>query len=336
MKRNLILLVVLVVLLALLVPAALWAQEEGITLEGLAAQISSLTGTVSGHTERIAAIETAIAPTATTAPTATPTATTATMEAEAPEHIEIFARLLAEDDYDSIGDAKGTRQSFYQLSDEEKERQTAFYVPLLIEAGQRCGVEYREIFLFVDLSASLLEYFGIAAKLETPVGAYWLEWLSTYAFTERCEFAIVDATVRMLDEHSSTATAGPASTPEPMAEEVRSLSRQLVSNDYASSGSDFPGLSQAERDRLTSIYYGYFVYTAKVCDLDYVDTFWLIQRYANMVDGRGRAAWLGRLRDRVPGGGFRLDFIERIAANSAIQSMIESDSCEDYLAWYTR
>ena len=333
MKRNLIL---LVVLLALLVPAALWAQEEGITLEGLTAQISSLTGTVSGHTERIAAIETAIAPTATTAPTATPTATTATMEAEAPELIEIFARLLAEDDYDSIGDAKGPRQSFYQLSDEEKERQTAFYVPLLIEAGQRCGVEYREIFLFVDLSASLLEYFGIAAELETPTGAYWLEWLSTYAFTERCEFAIVDATVRMLDEHSSTATAGPASTPEPMAEEVRSLSRQLVSNDYASSGSDFPGLSQAERDRLTSIYYGYFVYTAKVCDLDYVDTFWLIQRYANMVDGRGRSAWLGRLRDRVPGGGFRLDFIERIAANSAIQSMIESDGCEAYLAWYTR
>ena len=328
MKRNLIL---LVVLLALLVPAALWAQDEGITLEVLATQITVLSGAVSSHTERISAIETAIAPTPTATATPIPTATT-----EAGEIVKLYARLLAEDDYDRIGDTSGPRQSFFQLTDEEQERQAAFYLPLLIEAGQGCGVEYGEIFLFVDLSASLLEYFGIGARLETPVRAYWLEWLSTYEFTGRCEFAIVDATVRLLDEQSSTATAKPASTPGPMAEEVRSLSRQLVSDDYAASGFDFRGLGQAERDRLTSIYYGYFVYTAKVCGLGYGDTFWLIQKYADMVDGRGRVAWLGKLRDRVPGGGFRLDFIERIAASSAIQSMIESDSCEADLAWYAR
>lgn len=328
MKRNLIL---LVVLLALLVPAALWAQEEGITLEVLAAQITVLSGAVSSHTERISAIETAIAPT----PTATPIPT-ATKEAGAQETEKLYARLLAEDDYDRIGDSSGPRQSFYQLTDEEQERLATFYVTLLIEAGQKCGVEYREIFLFVDLSANLLEYFGIGARLETPVRAYWLEWLSTYEFTGRCEFAIVDSTVRLLDEQSSAATARPASTPGPTAEEVRRLSRQLVSDDYAASGFDFRGLGQAERDRLTSIYYGYFVYTAKVCSLGYGDTFWLIQKYADMVDVRGRVAWLGTLRDRVPGGGFRLDFIERIAANSAIQSMIETDSCEAYLAWYAR
>lgn len=323
MKRNFILLVVFLVLIA---PAAVWAQEEGMTLEGLAAQISSLTRAVSGHSERIAAIETAIAPT----PTATTTATT-----EEQEEIEIYARLLAEDDYVSIGDSKGPRQSFYHLSDEEKERQIAFYHPLLIEAGRRCGIEFREIFLFVDLSASVLEYFGIAAKLETPIRAYWLEWLSTYEFTERCEFAIVDAATRLLDEHSSSATSRTASKPEPTAEEVRNLSRLLVIKDYTASGHDFPGLSQAERDTLISIYYGYFVYTAKLCNLDYGDTFWLIQRYANMADRRGIVAWLGKLQDRVPGGGFRLDFIERITTNSHIRNFVGSNGCDEYLAWYT-
>ena len=179
MKRNLLL---LVVLLALLTPAALWAQGEGITLEGLAAQLTSLTRAVSSHTERIAAIETAIAPTTTA--TATPTATATTKaqteaEAEAQKEIVHLARLLALNDYEGTGGTTRPWGSFFRLSDDEQERQIAFYLPLLTAATQRCGVEYRKMFQIVNSSANLLELDGVAAKLGTPMRAYWLEWFST-------------------------------------------------------------------------------------------------------------------------------------------------------------
>lgn len=65
-------LVVALVLVA--VSGVAWAQEEGITLESLAEAIAQITGRVDSHDDRIAAIETAIAPTPTprTPPTATP------------------------------------------------------------------------------------------------------------------------------------------------------------------------------------------------------------------------------------------------------------------------
>ena len=198
MKRNLIL---LVVLLALLVPAALWAQEEGITLEGLAAQITSLTRAVSSHSERIAAIETAIAPTA----IATPKATATTMaQTEAQKEIGHLARLLALNDYEGTGGTTRPMGSFFRLSDDEQERRKAFYLPLFIAATERCGVEYRKMFQIVNSSANLLELNGVAAKLGTPVRAYWLEWFSTIEITEPCEFAIVDERGRLLDEYPPT------------------------------------------------------------------------------------------------------------------------------------
>lgn len=217
MKRNLLL---LVVLLALLTPAALWAQGEGITLEGLAAQLTSLTRAVSSHTERIAAIETAIAPTTTATATPTPTATTKAQteaEAEAQKEIVHLARLLALNDYEGTGGTTRPWGSFFRLSDDEQERQIAFYLPLLTAATQKCGVEYRKMFQIVNSSANLLELDGVAAKLETPVRAYWLEWFSTYEITEPCEITIVDETGRLLDEYSTSATPRPVSTLEPTA-----------------------------------------------------------------------------------------------------------------------
>ena len=209
MKRNLFL---LVIILALLAPAALWAEEKGITLEGLAAQITSLTRAVSSHTERIAAIETAVAPT----PTATATTTVQT-EAEAQEEIVYLARLLALNDYEGTGGTTRPMGSFFRLSDDEQERRKAFYLPLFIAATQRCGVEYSEMFQIVNSSANLLELYGVAAKLETPMRAYWLEWFSTYEITEPCEITIVDETGRLLDEYSTSATPRPVSTLEPTA-----------------------------------------------------------------------------------------------------------------------
>ena len=209
MKRNLIL---LVVLLALLAPAALWAEEKGITLEGLAAQLTSLTRAVSSHTERIAAIETAVAPT----PTATATTTVQT-KAETQEEIVYLARLLALNDYEGTGGTTRPMGSFFRLSDDEQERQMAYYLQQFIAATERCGVEYRKMFQIVNSSANLLKLNGVAAKLGTPVRAYWLEWFSTYEITEPCEITIVDETGRLLDEYSTSATPRPVSTLEPTA-----------------------------------------------------------------------------------------------------------------------
>ena len=323
MKRFLIMITVL----ALLVPGVLLAQDE-LTLEGLAAKVEGLASNVTeifttqdDLAQRLTAIETAIAP--------TPTAQT-----QAQEDIAILASILAKNDYEGRESATGSRETFYRLPEDEQERQIAIYHPLFVSATQRCNIEHGEMFQIVNLSADQLEYFGVAVKLETPVRAYWLEWFLTDEITEPCEFAIVDATVRLLDEHSITAR--PASTPEPTTEEVRSLSRLLLLNDYTAYGLDFLGLSQTERDRLVSIYYGYFVYTAKVCDLEYGDMFGLIQRHANSLDRRGSIAQLGTWRDRVPGGGFRLAFIGRISSISLLREFVGSNNCEDYLANYAK
>lgn len=63
-----------IALVLVAVSGVAWAQDEGITLESLAEAIAQITGRVDSHDDRIAAIETAIAPTPTprTPPTATP------------------------------------------------------------------------------------------------------------------------------------------------------------------------------------------------------------------------------------------------------------------------
>ena len=207
MKRNLLL---LVILLALVAPVALWAQEEGITLESLAAQISSLTGAVSGHTERIAAIETAIAPT----PTAIPTATTEAQTEEQKEG-ERLTRLLAINDYIGIGGTIRPIGSFFQLPDEEQERRIANYRRLFIAAAEKCGVEYREMFRIVNSSTNWLELDGVAAKLDTPMRAYWLEWILANEITRPCALIVSEAAFRLLEEYAPTPE--PVSTLEPTA-----------------------------------------------------------------------------------------------------------------------
>ena len=74
MKSIIVRTVLAIALVLVAVSGVAWAQEEGITLEGLAEAIAQITGRVDSHDDRIAAIETAIAPTPTprTLPTATP------------------------------------------------------------------------------------------------------------------------------------------------------------------------------------------------------------------------------------------------------------------------
>ena len=175
---------------------------------------------------------------------------------------------------------------------------------------------------------------GLAAQVESLTSKV------TKLFSTQDDLAQRLAAVETAIAPTPTATPHPTSTPSPMAtpDEARRLSRLLVINDYIASGYDFLSLSQAERSRLISIYYDYFVAAAEVCDLDYGDAFWLFQKHANMTDRQGIVVWLGNLRDRVPGGGTRLDFIQRIATSSIIQGMIRdsADGCDDYVRWYIR
>ena len=154
-------------------------------------------------------------------------------------------------------------------------------------------------------------------------------------FTTQDDLAQRLAAVETAIAPTPTATPSPTVTPVPL-DEARRLSRLLVLNDYNAAGHEFLDLNQDEKDRLKSVYYEYFVAASEVCGLTYGDAFWLFQKYANMVDRRGLVARLGKFRDIVPGGGFRFDFIHRIATNSVIQAAIETSSCADYLAWYTR
>ena len=399
--------------LVLLAPRVLGAQGE-LTLENLSARLDAVLGRVESHDERLASIETAIAPAAThtpmpagqasltierrmnvrrgpstsyqvmgtveagavfdisgrnvngdwwqieyegaaawvhdddvtaihasdvqavAAPTRVPTPTpraTATPAATStpailPEDdITIYAHIFAEDDYEGSDGST----SFYGLSKDAQEERVKSYRQLFVAALQSCGIEDRELFLMVALSAGMLEQYGVDARNAAPWRAYWLRWLVTDERTDPCKFAIVEATVGLLNKHSP----GPAGTPEPRAEAVR-LSRLLVLNDYTAAGHDFLALGKTEREWLIAHFYRYFVYTARLCDLNYGDAFWLIQKYANDVDRRGIVAAIGTWRDDVPGGGSRYDFIRRISSNSLLRNWVAENNCDDYLAWYTR
>lgn len=219
MKRRMI---IGIVVLALVAPGVLMAQGD-LTLEGLAAEVEGLTSKLTeiftaqdDLGQRLAAIETATAPTATAIPTATTVATARTEEqTEAQEEIAHLARLLAINDYEGIGGTVRPMGSFFRLSDDEQERRKASYLPSFVAAAHKCGVEYREMFRIVNSSTNLLELDGVAAKLETPMRAYWLEWIVANEITEPCARTINNATFRLLDEYSPTPE--PVRTLEPTA-----------------------------------------------------------------------------------------------------------------------
>ena len=137
--------------------------------------------------------------------------------------------------------------------------------------------------------------------------------------------------------HTPRPTMTPTSTPSIFVKEPRPLARLLALNDYTASGQDLLALSETEQNRIIEVYEGYFVRSARVCDLDYADLFWLFNTYAKKLDSASRRPWLGKLQETVPGGGVRLDFAHRIATNSSVQRMIKTaGSCDAYLESYTR
>ena len=156
-----------------------------------------------------------IVPTPTRVPTATPVPTstprpTATAQTEVQQEVRL-ATLLAIQDYEGIWGLG----SFFDLSEDERDRRIAFYISLFMTATQKCGLEYSEMFRIVKWSGNQLELAGVSAKIETPMRAYWLEWFSTNEITDPCEYTIQDETLRLLDQHSTTSAPRPTSTPPP-------------------------------------------------------------------------------------------------------------------------
>ena len=162
------------------------AQGE-FTLEGLAAQLQSLTRALSSHNERIAAIETAIAPTETVVPTATarPTNTppekgqNATEESfeviarvfqvlmhqkQAPRETVHLAFLLALNDYEGIGGTTRQMGSFFQLSEEQQQDIVSLYYDYFIQAAEICELENDKAFQLFNRWANQLELVGFRAQ----------------------------------------------------------------------------------------------------------------------------------------------------------------------------
>lgn len=134
-----------------------------------------------------------------------------------------------------------------------------------------------------------------------------------------------------------TATPTVTPTPTPFPDEARNFAQQLAIDDYAGLWSDFFDLSEDEQGRIITIYQDYFAKTSEVCELDFGETYELLQKYAEPIDWYSPPALEKRLRNMGMGrAGWRIDFIARIATNDIIQEMIRGyGGCDSYLEWYT-
>lgn len=134
-----------------------------------------------------------------------------------------------------------------------------------------------------------------------------------------------------------TATPTVTPTPTPYPDESRSLAHQLAIDDHAGPWSDLSEMSADEQTRIVDAYQDFFVRTSDVCELDFVETYELIQKYAEPIDWYSPPHLERSLRNMgIPLGGWRFAFIARIATNSIIQSMIrDHGGCDSYLEWYT-
>lgn len=151
--RSIIVRTVLAISLGLVaVSGVTWAQDEGITLESLAEAIAQITGRVDSHDERIAAIETAIAPTP--IPTPTPTLTP---DAEAIR----LARLLAVNDY------LAADIFFPDLPDAEQVRLIDIYLALFVDLSSQCELDHQDMFWMLQKNANIAERRGIRPHLGT-------------------------------------------------------------------------------------------------------------------------------------------------------------------------
>ena len=134
-----------------------------------------------------------------------------------------------------------------------------------------------------------------------------------------------------------TATPTVTPTPTPFPDEARNFAQQLAIDDHAGLWSNFFDLNEDEQDRVVAVYQDYFTKTSDVCNLDFSETYELLQKYAEPIDWYSPPALEARLRNMgMSRAGWRFDFIARIATNSTVQGVIRGyGGCDSYLEWYT-
>lgn len=259
MKRSNVYGLIIVTLIVLLAFAfASLANAQGtLTLEGLAARVDALLGRVDTHEQRLAAIETAIAPTPTPKPSSTPVPTATATHTPTPENrasLTIRRRMNVRrgpgTNYEIIGTA-GTGDAFEIV-------------------GKNLSQDWWQI-----------EYEGDAGWVYAPyVTAIYAGDVEIVATPT----VVPTATARATSTPVPTATALPASGNN---SEAAVTAAALLGVDYMNDLRAWENLSQVEKHGLAIFYTGYMEFAADHCDLSYEDMAFLVDSYADVLDEAG-------------------------------------------------
>lgn len=251
-----------------------------------------------------------------------------------PEELEEYAEIMFLTDFGEIR----SRLASPELMTPEK------YVPIYVENMEivlaACKTTIAEIIDIVNEQAEVMiahngnQPIVIGGNVVLVRGWILQSWATPDEGTELVCPSDDGDEAKALESAIPSSTATPIATPT-RANDARGFAWQLAVNDHAANNKDFSEFSQEEQDRIVAIFLRYFVKTVEICEQTLGETFSVLERYAKKKDG-ARYPWLQETVEfyEVPYGGWRLDFITRIATNSFIQTMIKNGSCGGYLSYY--
>ncbi|MCY3707510.1 MAG: SH3 domain-containing protein [Caldilineaceae bacterium] len=251
--RSIIVRTVLAIGLVLVaVSGVAWAQDEGITLESLAEAIAQITGRVDSHDDRIAAIETAIAP--------TPTATLEpTLENRA--NLTIGRRM-------NVRRGPGTNYEIIGIA----ETGDTFEI-----TGKNLSQDWWQI-----------EYKGDAAWVYAPYVTTFYDGNVEVVPTPTVEPTV---TPRPTIAPPSTATPRPAATTRPVSEDrevtAEVAAAALAVSDWLHYQQAWQALPEETKDEITLAYQVLLAFAAGHCELSYEEVPNLINVYAVEIEEAG-------------------------------------------------
>ena len=315
MKRHLI---IGAVVLALLTPGLLMAQGE-LSLDGLAYQVESLNSKVAeifttqdDLSQRLAAVETAIAPTptATPSPTVTATATHIATAVASPTPLpdEPFVTLQRRM---NVQRGPGTHHDILGTA----EAGAVFDI-----TGKNLNGDWWQI-----------DYDGQAAWVYAPyvtaIDADGVQVVPTPT-------PLPTATAKPTNTPLPAATPAPEPTPTATltAEQDQNLIRlghMLAINDYLAHGEIFARLDDSTEERIIAIYRYFFLETAEKCGMSPNELFWTLDEKATRLDNAGVSIRIGE--------NICMFFLEWFVANEIAdpcESIIE-ESTKQMIAQYS-
>lgn len=245
--------IIIVALLALLAPGALWAQAGDLSLEGLAEYVRALQQRVGTNEKRLAALETAIAP----APTLTATATvTPTPTAVPGKPAATIGRRM------NVRRGPGTHHDIIGAAEQGKE----FAI-----TGRNLNGDWWQI-----------AYEGRAGWVYAP-----------YTTASDPDGVQVVATPTPLPTATPRPTPFPTATPRPTSTPVPSAGASIGSTEAAAAllvadflydPSAWQRLTEAQQGAMVIVYQSFVEFAADHCDLSYEDAALLVDSYADVLD----------------------------------------------------